>query len=41
MFGCLQLFHTFGQTVAINGTFLVGGTLSCSPASTRYRPWSS
>jgi long-chain acyl-CoA synthetase len=27
MFGCLPLFHTFGQTVALNGTFLVGGTL--------------
>jgi long-chain acyl-CoA synthetase len=25
--GCLPLFHTFGQTVAMNGTFRVGGTL--------------
>ena len=25
--GCLPLFHTFGQTVAMNGTFRMGGTL--------------
>jgi long-chain acyl-CoA synthetase len=25
--GCLPLFHTFGQTVAMNGTFRIGGTL--------------
>jgi len=25
--GCLPLFHTFGQTVGMNGTFRVGGTL--------------
>lgn len=25
--GCLPLFHTFGQTVSMNGTFRVGGTL--------------
>jgi len=25
--GCLPLFHTFGQTVAMNGTFRAGGTL--------------
>ncbi|MBO4205973.1 long-chain-fatty-acid--CoA ligase [Micromonospora echinofusca] len=25
--GCLPLFHTFGQTVAMNGTFRVGATL--------------
>jgi long-chain acyl-CoA synthetase len=25
--GCLPLFHTFGQTVAMNGTFRLGGTL--------------
>ncbi|MEU4569858.1 long-chain fatty acid--CoA ligase [Micromonospora sp. NPDC023956] len=25
--GCLPLFHSFGQTVAMNGTFRVGGTL--------------
>jgi long-chain acyl-CoA synthetase len=25
--GCLPLFHTFGQTVAMNGTFRRGGTL--------------
>jgi long-chain acyl-CoA synthetase len=25
--GCLPLFHTFGQTVAMNGTFRVGGTM--------------
>jgi long-chain acyl-CoA synthetase len=31
MFGCLPLFHTFGQTVALNGTFLVGGTLVLQP----------
>ena len=31
MFGCLPLFHTFGQTVALNGTFLVGGTLILQP----------
>jgi long-chain acyl-CoA synthetase len=31
MFGCLPLFHTFGQTVALNGTFLAGGTLVLQP----------
>jgi long-chain acyl-CoA synthetase len=31
MLGCLPLFHTFGQTVALNGTFLVGGTLILQP----------
>ncbi|HEY4095053.1 MAG TPA: long-chain fatty acid--CoA ligase [Baekduia sp.] len=31
MFGCLPLFHTFGQSVALNGTFLVGGTLILQP----------
>jgi long-chain acyl-CoA synthetase len=31
MLGCLPLFHTFGQTVALNGTFLVGGTLVLQP----------
>jgi long-chain acyl-CoA synthetase len=31
MFGCLPLFHTFGQTVALNGTFLVGGRLVLQP----------
>jgi long-chain acyl-CoA synthetase len=35
MFGCLPLFHTFGQTVALNGTFLVGGTLILQP---RFEP---
>jgi len=25
--GCLPLFHTFGQTVGMNGTFRLGGTL--------------
>jgi long-chain acyl-CoA synthetase len=35
MFGCLPLFHTFGQTVALNGTFLVGGTLVLQP---RFEP---
>ncbi|MEU8814515.1 long-chain fatty acid--CoA ligase [Actinoplanes sp. NPDC048796] len=25
--GCLPLFHTFGQTVGMNGTFRMGGTL--------------
>jgi long-chain acyl-CoA synthetase len=25
--GCLPLFHTYGQTVAMNGTFRAGGTL--------------
>ncbi|GAB3136580.1 long-chain fatty acid--CoA ligase [Micromonospora sonneratiae] len=25
--GCLPLFHSFGQTVAMNGTFRIGGTL--------------
>jgi long-chain acyl-CoA synthetase len=25
--GCLPLFHTYGQTVAMNGTFRLGGTL--------------
>jgi long-chain acyl-CoA synthetase len=25
--GCLPLFHTFGQTVAMNATFRIGGTL--------------
>jgi long-chain acyl-CoA synthetase len=25
--GCLPLFHTFGQTVGMNGTFRIGGTL--------------
>jgi long-chain acyl-CoA synthetase len=25
--GCLPLFHTFGQTVSMNGTFRTGGTL--------------
>src|SRR3954465_1122774 len=25
--GCLPLFHTFGQTVSMNGTFRLGGTL--------------
>jgi long-chain acyl-CoA synthetase len=35
MFGCLPLFHTFGQTVAMNGTFLVGGTLILQP---RFEP---
>jgi long-chain acyl-CoA synthetase len=25
--GCLPLFHTFGQTVVMNGTFRLGGTL--------------
>jgi long-chain acyl-CoA synthetase len=35
MFGCLPLFHTFGQTVALNGTFLVGGRLILQP---RFEP---
>jgi long-chain acyl-CoA synthetase len=35
MLGCLPLFHTFGQTVALNGTFLVGGTLILQP---RFEP---
>jgi long-chain acyl-CoA synthetase len=35
MFGCLPLFHTFGQTVALNGTFLVGGRLVLQP---RFEP---
>jgi long-chain acyl-CoA synthetase len=35
MFGCLPLFHTFGQSVALNGTFLVGGTLILQP---RFEP---
>jgi long-chain acyl-CoA synthetase len=29
--GCLPLFHSFGQTVAMNGTFRVGGTLVMLP----------
>lgn len=29
--GCLPLFHTFGQTVAMNGTFRLGGTLVLLP----------
>lgn len=29
--GCLPLFHTFGQTVAMNSTFRVGGTLVLQP----------
>jgi long-chain acyl-CoA synthetase len=35
MLGCLPLFHTFGQTVALNGTFLAGGTLILQP---RFEP---
>ena len=37
MFGCLPLFHTFGQTVALNSTFLVGGTLILRRGSRRRR----
>lgn len=29
--GCLPLFHTFGQTVALNATFRVGATLVLQP----------
>ncbi|AHH99558.1 long-chain fatty acid--CoA ligase [Kutzneria viridogrisea] len=29
--GCLPLFHTFGQTVSMNSTFRVGGTLVLQP----------
>jgi long-chain acyl-CoA synthetase len=29
--GCLPLFHTFGQIVALNGTFLVGATIVLQP----------
>ncbi|HEU4976607.1 MAG TPA: long-chain fatty acid--CoA ligase [Baekduia sp.] len=35
MFGCLPLFHTFGQSVALNGTFLSGGTIVLQP---RFEP---
>jgi long-chain acyl-CoA synthetase len=35
MFGCLPLFHTFGQSVALNGTFLTGGTIVLQP---RFEP---
>ncbi|HEY6761077.1 MAG TPA: long-chain fatty acid--CoA ligase [Baekduia sp.] len=35
MFGCLPLFHTFGQTVALNATFLAGGSLILQP---RFEP---
>ncbi len=29
--GCLPLFHSFGQTVSMNGTFRLGGTLVLMP----------
>ena len=32
--GCLPLFHTFGQSVAMNGTFRSGGTLVLLPRFT-------
>lgn len=32
--GCLPLFHTFGQTVAMNATFRTGGTLVLQPRFT-------
>ncbi|GLY95708.1 long-chain fatty acid--CoA ligase [Actinoplanes sp. NBRC 103695] len=32
--GCLPLFHTFGQSVAMNGTFRAGGTLVLLPRFT-------
>ncbi len=32
--GCLPLFHSFGQTVSMNGTFRLGGTLVLMPRFT-------
>nr|WP_205861641.1 long-chain fatty acid--CoA ligase [Planosporangium flavigriseum] len=32
--GCLPLFHTFGQTVSMNSTFRIGGTLVLLPRFT-------